>query len=127
MRKSRVIELPHAIPNPKPDGRRRNWTGEKEFLPGKFLDDGVSLKRVGKSRYDRVESYAMRESYDAIVAVAVEVPPQGITQLLATMGQDSDDSHWILGVMLYLNQIQESDIQAAIDAMEANEALADLI
>lgn len=127
MRKSRVIELQSPIPNPRPDGRKRNWTGEKEFLPGRYLDDGVSLKRVGKSRYDRVEVYAMRESYDAIIAVAVEVEPHGIKQLLATMGEDSDSACSILGVLLYSNAITPQQIQAAIGALDANENLIDVI
>ena len=127
MREGKILQLDQIVANPHPDGRKRNWTGEKMFQPGRYiLDYSGIIYRRGESRYNRLSPYENKEGIEAICKASSTVEPKGISEVLATFDA-SESERSILGVMLYLQVISQDDIKAAVEALEANDALYDLI
>ena len=122
-RPAKILVLSDSIPNPNPDGRKRNWTGEKTFLPGRYFDDGNCIRRKGKHRYDYVGGIGRNvEALSVIRAAAIEVEPQGINELLLTLGGE-DWAESILGLLLKWGEITPTQIKQALIALNENEDL----
>lgn len=121
-RTARIIVLSEPITNPNPDGRKRNWTGEKTFQPGRYIDDGSCIFMRGKSRYDRLDAYRSKEAMEAIRASAQEVAPHGIRELMLTLGGE-DDAELVLGLLLAQGDVTAEQISKAVHDLNNSDHL----
>jgi hypothetical protein len=100
----RIIELTTEFVNPNRDRRRKDWTGEDTIKPGRYIDDGHSVRRVGASRYAQVLNANWREkeqaTYHAIVKMGTEVAPVGINETLTVLDA-KDEAMLILGLFMH--------------------------
>jgi hypothetical protein len=128
IREGKILVLDQPVTNPHPDGRKRNWTGEKQFPAGRYVIEASGLVyRCGHSRYDYVGGYGSnKDGAEVICEAATIVEPKGIKELLATMdGRDSAEQ--ILGVLLHTNVIAACQIRSALEQLDADEDLYDRI
>lgn len=123
MHEGKIIVLDAPINNPRPDGRKRNWTGEKQFPAGRYIV-GYSgcVHRSRGSRYDRLDAYGNKEGRDALIAAAHEVAPHGIKETLAVIGDD-DGAESILGLLLQNGTITIDQIRAVAKQLDETEGL----
>jgi hypothetical protein len=128
LRRTHIRVLAEPITNPKPDGRKNDWTGAKQFPAGRYIVDDVSIKRVNGGQYNTVFNDKWRggskgdEQYATIIANSSEVAPHGIKELLLTLGSADSATH-ILGLLLLEDKITADLIErAALTLDEADEA-----
>ena len=132
MRRTATIrETTEPLPNPKPDRRKNDWTGVKEFPAGRYVVDDTSIRRIGFGKYNMILRTRWKsdgtEAYDLIVSNSKLVEPQGIRELLATMG-DEENAMMILGLLLKKKVVTAKQIDdASLTLDEADESLWDLL
>ena len=127
IREGKILVLDEPVTNPHPDGRKRNWTGEKQFPAGRYvIEYSGRIYRRGHSRYDSVGRYDSTDGAEAICGAARVVEPEGIKEVLATLGAH-DEAEQILGVLLRTNVISEGQIRSAMEQLDADETLWDRI
>ena len=132
MRRTATIrETTAPLTNPKPDRRKNDWTGAKEFPAARYVVDDTSIRRIGHGRHNYVLRTRWKsdgtEAYDLIVSNSKLVEPQGIRELLATMG-DEENATMILGLLLKKKVVTTKQIDdASLTLDEADESLWDLL
>jgi hypothetical protein len=123
LRRTTIKVLHEPITNPTPDGRRRDdWTGEKTFRPGRYIVDDVCISKVKGGRYHRILRGQRGETvtYDTLAPALTEVAPNGIRELLLTLGSEDNATH-ILGVLLQNGSITADQIEKAAITLDESE------
>jgi len=122
LRRTTIRTLPEPIPNPKPDGRKNDWTGAKQFPAGRYIVDDVSIRRVNGGRYNTIFNDEWRgkggkAQYETIIANSSEAAPHGISELLITLGSE-DIATYLLGFLLQNGTVSAEQIEQAATALD---------
>ena len=122
-----IRELREPLENPTPDGRLKGWQGAKTFAPGRYIlkrwrDGSFEFAKAGDP-YNRASCMAAKRLMDATVAVE----PEGALEVLAVDGDSLDrfGAFAIFATLLHTGAITREQVQAARDAMDADEDLFD--